>query len=154
MRVTRIPSPSDGSGHRAARILVVDDEPELRDMLRRRFAYQGCDVDTAMDGEEALLRIEAARPDVVVTDIRMPRMDGVELVKRVRAGYPMVAVIVMTGHVAYSTVVRCMNNGAATCVLKPLHDLAELEDAVDEALNAVVRWWQILGKLQAMKKVG
>ncbi|MEV4282623.1 response regulator [Actinoplanes xinjiangensis] len=66
------------------RILVVDDEPDLRFLLRRIFSRAGHEVGEAGDGAAALASVHAAPPDLVVTDMMMPVMDGVELIRRLR----------------------------------------------------------------------
>jgi CheY-like chemotaxis protein len=68
-----------------SRVLVVDDEPDLRFMLRRVFERAGHEVSEAGDGAAALTSVEQARPDLVVTDMTMPVMGGVELIRRLRA---------------------------------------------------------------------
>ena len=66
------------------RILVVDDETEIRDMLSRHFRYLGYDVDTAGDGEEALKKMREAKFDIVISDIMMPGIDGWETLTRLK----------------------------------------------------------------------
>jgi CheY-like chemotaxis protein len=67
------------------RVLVVEDEPALQKVLSMRLGMEGFDVETASDGEEALSMIRAAAPDLVLTDLMMPVMDGAELIRRMRA---------------------------------------------------------------------
>lgn len=66
------------------RVLLVDDEPDLRFLMRRLFEASGYEVDEAVDGRAALERFRAARPDLVITDGEMPRMDGGELIDHLR----------------------------------------------------------------------
>jgi CheY-like chemotaxis protein len=75
-------------------VLLVDDEPDLRFILRRCFDAAGYEVFEAEDGVAALLSVRQARPDVVVTDLMMPTMDGFELIRRLRAD-PMTAGILI-----------------------------------------------------------
>ena len=74
-----------GQGSALYRILVVDDEPDLRYILRRIFERAGHEVIDASEGEAALGAVRAAPPDLVVTDMMMPVMDGAELIRRLRA---------------------------------------------------------------------
>jgi CheY-like chemotaxis protein len=74
-----------GSGAAVSTVLVVDDEPDQRFMLRRVFERAGHQVIDAGDGEAALKAVKQSPPDLVVTDIMMPVMDGVELIRRLRA---------------------------------------------------------------------
>ncbi|MDD9942507.1 MAG: response regulator [Myxococcales bacterium] len=133
------------------RILVVDDEREIRDFLSRHLRYCGYEVETACDGVEALEKLEQVRVDVMVSDIRMPRMDGVMLLEHVRREFPMVRTIMITGYVAQEAILACMREGAETCVFKPLEDLSELEDAVEAAVSVIRKWWQILGNLRSVR---
>lgn len=134
-----------------ARILIVDDELEIRELLSRHFRYLGYEVATAYDGEDALAKMEEMRIEVVISDIRMPRMDGVMLLEHVRREFPMVRVVMMTGYVAQEAILACMREGAETCVFKPLEDLSEMEKAVGHAVWSIQRWWQILNGLRSMR---
>lgn len=132
-------------------LLIVDDESEIRDMLDRHFRYEGYEVEMAANGQEALDKMEAIKTDIVITDIAMPVMDGLELLKAVRAQYPMVHTIVMTGYVTLDNALACMRYGADTCVFKPLADLRELDEAVHRAVQSIQRWLDILKALTEMK---
>ncbi len=66
------------------RILVVDDEPDFVKMIKGRLESTGYEVDTACEGREALTKIEAVRPDVVLLDIMMPKLDGISVLKKIR----------------------------------------------------------------------
>ncbi len=133
------------------RLLIVDDESEIREMLSRNFRMLGYEVQTAVNGIEALGLLAGTRTDVVVSDIRMPEMDGVSLLREIRRQYPMIRVIMITGHVTLENALACMRNQADTCVFKPLGDLSELEEAVETAMAALARWNRQLRMLQGMK---
>jgi CheY-like chemotaxis protein len=128
-------------------LLVVDDEQAIRDLLQRHFRYLGYQVETAEDGVRALRVLESLRVDIVISDIKMPGMDGIQLLREIRAEYPMIHVIMITGYVTQDNILSCMRHGAETCVFKPLVDLSELESAVDQAWKGIQRWWQILAGL-------
>jgi CheY-like chemotaxis protein len=132
-------------------LLIVDDEIEIRELLSRRFRYAGHEVQTAGSGEEALESLAQTRTDVVISDIQMPGMDGVELLRRVRQDFPMTRVIMITGHVNQGSILSCMRLGAETCVFKPLEDLQELDAAVAQAVRTIRRWWEILSELRGMR---
>ena len=134
-----------------ARLLIVDDEAEVREMLSRHFRFLGYHVDTASDGNEALRKLAEARTEVVISDIVMPQMDGVELLRAIREQYPMTHVIMITGYVTLGNALACMRHGADTCIFKPLEDLAELEEAVVLALGNLKQWQEKLQGLVAMK---
>jgi YesN/AraC family two-component response regulator len=133
-----------------ASLLIVDDEAEIRDMLSRHFRYLGFQVDTARDGIEAMEKLARERTEVIISDIVMPRMDGVELLRAVRKQYPMVHTIMITGYVTLENALACMRHGADNCVFKPLEDLTELEEAVGLAVDRLKHWQEKLRMLQAM----
>src|SRR5207245_1513373 len=70
------------------RLLIVDDEPSFRELFSMHLSDLGGEIATAGDGEEALAKVAGDRPDVVITDLAMPKMDGIELLKRLRGQYP------------------------------------------------------------------
>ena len=122
------------------RILAVDDEKQIREMLSRHFRYLGYDVSTAEDGCAALKHLETNKVDIMITDIKMPRMDGVELTTRVRDEYPLVRIIVVTGYVTLSNAMATMQNGADALIPKPLEDMAPLEHAVARSAEILQGW--------------
>lgn len=133
------------------RVLVVDDEEEIRGMLSRHFRFLGYDVLTAANGKEALRLLCKNRTEVVVSDIKMPVMDGIELLKEVKTQYPMIHVVIITGHVTLDNLLAAFRRGADTCVFKPLNDLAELETAVANAVGHLKTWQRKLKELREIK---
>lgn len=133
------------------RLLIVDDEAEIRELLSRSFRMLGYEARTAANGREALEVLAETRTDVVISDIRMPEMDGVSLLREIRRQYPMVRVIMITGYVTLENALACMRNQADTCVFKPFSDLSELEEAVESAMAVLGRWNRQLRRLQGMK---
>jgi two-component system KDP operon response regulator KdpE len=100
------------------RILVADDEPSIRRVLRRAIAAQGYEVQVAGDGEEALALFRTWSPDLVVTDLAMPGLDGLELCRRLRK-VSAVPVIVLSVKGDERAKVEALNNGADDYVTKP-----------------------------------
>ena len=135
------------------KILVVDDEIEICEMLSRHFRYIGYEVDTANNGVEALKKLEKNNFQVVISDIVMPKMDGVDLLRAIKKECPMVHVIMITGYVTLENALSCMRHGADTCVFKPLEDMADLEDAVASAVHALKQWQEKLKILKLMNPV-
>ncbi len=103
------------------RILVVDDEVNARTALAELLRDEGYEVETAADAFKALGKLDAFTPDVVVTDLKMPGMDGIELVKKVRAQDEPPAVVVMTAFGAVHSAVDAMRAGAADYLTKPIN---------------------------------
>src|SRR5690242_768858 len=97
---------------RTARILVVDDEVNARTALADLLREEGFEVDMAADAFKALGKYESFAPHVVITDLKMPGMDGVELVRKIRADADAAPVIVMTAFGDVGTAVEAMHAGA------------------------------------------
>ncbi len=100
------------------RILIVDDEASQRDVIEGILSISGYEVSSAPDGQKALELIEKGY-DLILTDIRMPNLDGLSLLKRVKEGYPHLSVIVMTAYGSISNAVEAMNLGATDYLEKP-----------------------------------
>ena len=103
------------------RILIVDDEANARSALVEILADEGFDTHEAADGHEALEVLEDLRPDVVLTDLKMPRVDGLELIERGRAMLPDAVFVVMTAFGSIDTAVEAIRRGAENYLTKPLH---------------------------------
>ncbi len=106
---------------RSGRILIVDDEPNARTALAELLRGEGFDVETAADGFKALGKIGAFAPHIVITDLKMPGMDGIDLVKKLRAMDDAPAVVVMTAFGAVDTAIDAMRAGAEEYLTKPLN---------------------------------
>ena len=118
------------------RILVVDDEPNARTALAEILKEEGYQVETAADGFKGLARAEEFSPDLVLTDLKMPGMDGVELLRKLRQHAPELPVVLMTAFGAVETAVSAMREGAADYLTKPLNT-DELVLVIDRALERV-----------------
>jgi DNA-binding NtrC family response regulator len=103
------------------RILVVDDEANARTALAELLRDEGFQVETAADGFKALPKLEEFSPAVLLTDLRMPGMDGLELMRRARQIDPDMVVVVMTAHGAIDSAVLAMREGAADYLTKPIN---------------------------------
>ena len=115
------------------RVLVVDDEEDAREMLAAILTQAGYDVDDAADGFAALSKVSHYRPDVVVTDLRMPGMTGVDLLQRIRRIHGDVPVILATGLETWDLCTAAEAYGAVTCLVKPV-ELDELVWHIEMAL--------------------
>ncbi len=102
-----------------ARILAVDDEPVVLDSFRKVLVLEGFNVDTVENGPEALGLVQRNDYDFVFTDLKMPGMDGVEVVKGVKHLRPDIDVVVITGYATIETAVETMRHGAVDYVQKP-----------------------------------
>src|SRR5512141_1146203 len=102
-----------------ARVLVADDEPKLGRFVSQMLELDGHEVVRAGGGREAIAHLEAGGFDVVVTDLRMPDVDGIAVLKAARARSPAPEVVVMTAHGTTESAVAAMKAGAADYVTKP-----------------------------------
>lgn len=102
------------------RILVVDDEAVFRRNLVRFLSRAGHKVEAACDGQAALELLASERFDVVLTDLRMPRLGGLELLGRIATGFPETLVVVMTAHASLSSALEALRAGAQDYLLKPV----------------------------------
>ena len=100
-------------------VLIVDDEKDFVDMFSLRLKGQGQRVSTAASGQEALDVLDKQPVDVVVLDIRMPGMDGIDTLKEIKRRFPLVEVILLTGHGSTETAVDGMKLGAFDYLMKP-----------------------------------
>ena len=101
-------------------LLIADDEKNIRSGLYLAFTDEGYTVITAADGKEAWDKLQKNYVDLVITDLRMPGMDGYELLKRISSSYPTLPVIVLTGHGTIETAVETMRDGAVDFFTKPV----------------------------------
>jgi diguanylate cyclase (GGDEF)-like protein len=119
-----------------ARILIVDDHEDNIDLLRARLEARGYAIDTAMDGEQALARVAQSPPDLILLDVMMPRIDGFEVVRRLKANrdLPFIPIILQTALDSTEHKVEGLDAGADDYITKPIN-FAELEARVKSMLR-------------------
>jgi two-component system response regulator MprA len=117
-----------------AHILVVDDDRRITDILRRALAYEGYSVDAALRGDEALQKAIEHPPDLVVLDIMMPVIDGLEVTRRLRASGNQVPILMLTAKDSIPDRVAGLDTGADDYLVKPI-DLEELQARVRALLR-------------------
>lgn len=115
-------------------ILIVDDEEEFRDLTSKRLEKKGLKVKTAESGEKALEILEHSYTDVVLLDVKMPGMDGIETLRRIRAMKPLVEVVLLTGHASVDSGIEGMKLGAFDYLMKPI-DLEPLVEKLTDAFE-------------------
>lgn len=116
------------------RLLLVDDEVRFVETLSKRLTARGFEVGQAFSGQEALDRLAAEPCDVVLLDVRMPGMDGLETLRTIRTSHPLVKVILLSGHASINAAVEGMRLGASDYLLKPT-DLEDLLAKVESAFE-------------------
>ena len=117
------------------RILVIDDEAAIRDSLRMTLEYEGYECILAATGPEGLTLADRELPDLVLLDVKMPGMDGLEVLERLRAAHETLPVIVVSGHGTISTAVEATKKGAFDFIEKPFASdrvLLSLRNALDQ----------------------
>ena len=102
-----------------ATILIVDDDQRLRRMLQRTLVYEGFDVEVAADGRTALDRVDACHPDLIVLDWMMPELDGIEVIRQLRANDDYTRVLMLTARDAIENRVQGLESGADDYLVKP-----------------------------------
>jgi DNA-binding NtrC family response regulator len=116
-------------------VLLVDDEAEFVTTLAERLELRGLQVSVATECEEAIRIVESVRPQVVVTDVKMPGMGGLDLLRFLKARHPGIEVILLTGHGSTQDGVKGMRLGAFDYLMKPvkIEDLIEKLESAAEA---------------------
>lgn len=116
-------------------ILLVDDEADFVETMTKRFRIRKIPVVSAGSGAEALRLVDEQDFDVVILDVRMPGMDGLEVLRQIRAKRPLTEVIMLTGHASLEAGMQGMSLGAYDYVLKP----ADFDDLLDKVRRAAER---------------
>jgi len=115
-------------------ILVVDDAPDTLEVFRRNLTWKGYQVFTAPGVEEAICILDARPIDLVITDLKMPKVSGMELIRHVRENFRDTEIMMITGYASVESAVKAMKNGAEEYLPKPFTD-AELFEAVERAID-------------------
>lgn len=117
-----------------AKLLIVDDEKGFVDTMAKRLTKRDFTVVTANSGTEALEQLEENdNIDTVILDVKMPGMDGLETLKEIKKKYPLVEVIMLTGHATVESAIEGMKQGAFDYLMKP----CELEQLIDKTKESV-----------------
>ena len=115
-------------------VLLVDDEKDFLEVLAKRLRKRKLNLVVANNGEEAIGAIQSTQIDVVVLDMRMPQMDGLQTLREIKRIKPLVEVIMLTGHANVDTAVKGMELGAFDYLMKPV-DIDELLYKLQDAFK-------------------
>ena len=118
-------------------VMVVDDEPRMRELLVRALSQWGFSVGAARSGEEAMRLADASGPEIVVLDLNLPGMDGLECLARLREKLPNVQAIILTGFASIESARQAVHLDVVEFLTKPCH-LGELEQALDRAMRRLM----------------
>jgi len=113
-------------------VLVVDDEDEFRELTVKRLEKRGLKAKGAASGKEALEILGHSHTDVVLLDVKMPGMDGIETLRQIRIMKPLVEVVLLTGHASVDSGIEGMKLGAFDYLMKPI----ELEPLIEKLADA------------------
>ena len=119
-------------------ILLVDDKEEFVSALSNRLLLQGMEVHTATKGEDALAMLQEKTADVVILDVVMPGMGGLETLRRIKETYPHIQVIMLTGHASTKEGIEGMRLGAFDYLMKPV-DIEELIAKMRASIKAIAK---------------
>ncbi|MBW1730136.1 MAG: response regulator [Deltaproteobacteria bacterium] len=115
------------------RILIADDDEFVRSLLARALEICGYEIDIVENGVEAISQVEKRSYDLIITDYMMPKMDGLELTRRIKAEYPSIPILIVTGN---GPVYDLLKSGAAACITKPFN-IFELQNMVKTILERI-----------------
>ena len=118
------------------RVLLVDDEEEFVSALSERLMLRNIEVDSALNGEEALARLVEKEFEVVILDVLMPGLGGLEVLRQIKSTYPNTQVILLTGHGSTREGIEGMRLGAFDYLIKPV-DIEEMLEKMKEAAKTV-----------------
>ncbi|OGF16533.1 MAG: hypothetical protein A2W00_13265 [Candidatus Eisenbacteria bacterium RBG_16_71_46] len=128
-----VPNAGDLEFAYAGRVLVVDDEPSVVDVFREYLSAQGYELSVATSGEEAIRLLPELRPDLILTDINLPGLSGLDLMRHAKSEDAELVVIVVTGHASASSAIDALRQGAYDYITKPF-DLDEVHQIVERGI--------------------
>ena len=116
------------------KILIVDDQKGVRRLLEELFKKEGWDVKVASDGQEAINKVEEGLPDIILMDVKMPNMNGLEASQIILQAHTQIPIIMMTAYGEIEVVKKALEAGVRKCITKPF-DIIILRDMVNNLIN-------------------
>lgn len=132
-------------------ILHVDDDPQMTLLVAERLSPHGYEVVSLNDPTQAINELVQNQWRVVLLDVDMPRINGLDLLREIKAYDGGVQVIMLTGIVTVTTVLQSFRWGAEACFFKPLNDIEPLVEAIDNSFKKIDHWWGALEDLSHRK---
>jgi len=117
----------------SAKMLIVDDQKGVRRLLEELFRSEGWDVRMAVDGREAIDKVDEQIPDLVLMDVKMPNMNGLEASQAIMDKYPGIPIIMMTAYGEIEVVNQALEAGVRRCISKPF-DIMDLRNIVSDLM--------------------
>ena len=121
------------------RVLIVDDDPLNRDILQTLLATQGFVILTAVDGEEGLAVAREQQPDLILLDVMMPKIDGIEVCRRLRKSAPLIGIVMLSVKSNEEDKIEAFDAGADDYITKPFH-VGELAARLRVSIHVVYYW--------------
>jgi DNA-binding NtrC family response regulator len=134
-------------------LLIVDDDEVIRLLLESHFRTRGFTCQTASGGNEALEILGRGQIQVLITDLDMPGMDGIALLRAVRKNGLFTRCVVVTGYATIGNLTSCLREGAVGLVPKPLTTYTTLDDVVDLAFTQMQRWMEQMSAIVKLRPV-
>lgn len=134
-------------------VLVVDDEVEILRTLKSYLSLNGFKVTVAKDAQTAFEVVESGKVHIVLTDISMPGMNGIDLLEKIRAYDFSIQVIIMTGFSTFKTTLQALELGATDYILKPFEDLDEVVRIINISVDRLRRWEKVLAGSSSDRKI-
>lgn len=134
------------------RVLHVDDDPAMTALVSQLMRRNGIACDELNDPTKAMSLIRDGNYRVVILDLDMPELHGLELLQQIKEYDGGINVVILTGVVLQSSVVRSLRRGASACVFKPLHDPQLLLETIHLAFENIDRWWNTLRELTVLRR--
>ncbi len=132
------------------KMMLVDDEERFLSTTRKLLEKKGFEVETASSGSEALEMLRIKPVHVVILDVKMPGMDGVATLREIKRQFPMVEVIMLTGHATVESAIDGLKSGAVDYLMKP----ADLEEIIEKATQAFNRRSDLEEKIRVARMRG
>lgn len=129
------------------KLMLVDDEERFLSTTKKLLARKGHDVETATSGSEALEKLAIQDIHVVILDVKMPGMDGIETLKAIKRRFPLVEVIMLTGHATVESAVDGLKSGATDYLMKP----TDIEDLIAKAEEAFEKRKRVEDKIRVAR---
>lgn len=133
------------------KVLVVDDEEPILKTVRRALELDGFVVETTPDPAKALELVRTDEFLIVISDIMMPGINGIDLLREIKTYNGMIQVIMMTGYVTLGNVLDCLRRGANDCILKPFEDISQINRAVRDSVAKFEHWKDLLKRLENLR---
>jgi DNA-binding response OmpR family regulator len=133
-------------------LLHVDDDPLFTQIVARRLSALGYEVASHNDSAKALEALSSSHHHVVLLDIDMPNIDGLELLRRIKTQYGGTQVIMLTGQVSLQSLLQSYRWGAEYCVFKPLESMEPLVEVIEAVFRKIDHWWTALERLGSQRR--